>query len=282
MVLQRTSVSLLVDVKRYAREMHHCVSAGILQNQFVEKLNWMDQERFVELMAVGQGLPGPTSTQMVVATGASHAGIPGGLMAFFLWNTPSFIILVTAAMISRDNLDAGSLPDYLSGLPAAAISLVFIAAYNLGIKVIYNKDAETDAGAKSVMKIKIALATLSTIMTILVTGEPSWNPRIASAAFPAMLVLGGLVTLWDSRREGRLHYYYTPPSAEETAENLSILKRINISPYVGAFLIVLWLSILITTVSLRGAGIIPEEGLLALFEAMFRMGSIIYGGGKAS
>lgn len=262
--------------------MHHCVSAGILQNQFVEKLNWMDQERFVELMAVGQGLPGPTSTQMVVATGASHAGIPGGLMAFFLWNTPSFIILVTAAMISRDNLDAGSLPDYLSGLPAAAISLVFIAAYNLGIKVIYNKDAETDAGAKSVMKIKIALATLSTIMTILVTGEPSWNPRIASAAFPAMLVLGGLVTLWDSRREGRLHYYYTPPSAEETAENLSILKRINISPYVGAFLIVLWLSILITTVSLRGAGIIPEEGLLALFEAMFRMGSIIYGGGKAS
>jgi hypothetical protein len=42
---------------------------AILHERFVESKRWLDDEKFVELLAVGQGLPGPTSTQMVIATG---------------------------------------------------------------------------------------------------------------------------------------------------------------------------------------------------------------------
>ncbi|MFQ6031121.1 MAG: chromate transporter, partial [Dehalococcoidia bacterium] len=55
---------------------------ALLQERFVERRRWLDERRFVELLGLGQGLPGPTSTQMVVAVGAVRAGPVGGLLAF--------------------------------------------------------------------------------------------------------------------------------------------------------------------------------------------------------
>ena len=37
---------------------------ALLHERFVDKSKWLTEEQFVELMAVGQGLPGPTSTQV--------------------------------------------------------------------------------------------------------------------------------------------------------------------------------------------------------------------------
>lgn len=109
---------------------------GLLHDHFVKKLKWLDNDKFVELLAVCQGLPGPSSTQMVTAIAAVHAGVFAGILAFFIWNSPSFIILVIVAIASRDSFDSDKLPDFLSGLPAAAICLVFFATYNLGSKIL--------------------------------------------------------------------------------------------------------------------------------------------------
>ena len=42
---------------------------ALLQDRFVFRRQWLDEQRFAELLGMGQGLPGPTSTQMVVAVG---------------------------------------------------------------------------------------------------------------------------------------------------------------------------------------------------------------------
>ena len=41
---------------------------------FVEGKKWLDEQRFMELMSLGQAMPGPTSTQM--ATYARTADVP--------------------------------------------------------------------------------------------------------------------------------------------------------------------------------------------------------------
>eukprot|EP00486_Rosalina_sp_Unknown_P004266 CAMPEP_0201570524 /NCGR_PEP_ID=MMETSP0190_2-20130828/12826_1 /ASSEMBLY_ACC=CAM_ASM_000263 /TAXON_ID=37353 /ORGANISM="Rosalina sp." /LENGTH=188 /DNA_ID=CAMNT_0047994147 /DNA_START=20 /DNA_END=583 /DNA_ORIENTATION=+ len=71
---------------------------AILHERFVERKKWLDDERFLELLAVGQGLPGPTSTQMVISCGAYRGGILGGLLSFLFWNLPSFIILTLSGL----------------------------------------------------------------------------------------------------------------------------------------------------------------------------------------
>ena len=108
---------------------------AILHERFVVRKKWLDDARFLELLAVGQGLPGPTSTQMVVSTGTSRAGVLGGLLAFFLWNLPSAIILISAGL-GISNFIEGT-PDWMIGLAPGAVSLVFIAAFKLCAKVSF-------------------------------------------------------------------------------------------------------------------------------------------------
>lgn len=68
--------------------------------------------------------------KMVVATATYRAGIVGGVVAFMLWTTPSFIILTLAGIGVRELLDQDD-PDWLAGVAPAAISLVFVAAYKV-------------------------------------------------------------------------------------------------------------------------------------------------------
>ena len=74
-----------------------------------------------------QGLPGPTSTQLVVSTALARAGPLGGLLAFFVWNLPGFIFLTVCGKLIATFIDPLNAPFYLVGLPPAAISLVFKA-----------------------------------------------------------------------------------------------------------------------------------------------------------
>ena len=57
---------------------------AILRDHLVVQRNWLDEEQFTELFAIGQGLPGPTSTQLVISTALSRAGPLGGLSEFIL------------------------------------------------------------------------------------------------------------------------------------------------------------------------------------------------------
>ncbi len=51
---------------------------------FVERYRWLTSGIFVELLALGQCLPGPTSTQMAFAIGVSKKGVAGGLTSGML------------------------------------------------------------------------------------------------------------------------------------------------------------------------------------------------------
>jgi chromate transporter len=247
---------------------------GLLKMQFVDKRKWLDNEHFVELLAVAQALPGPTSTQLVTALGAVRAGIPGGVLAFLLFSLPGLVVITTMAMLSKTYLTSTAMPDYLIGLAPAATSLVFIAVDSLGRSVCGHK-------VESVRKLKTGLAAASAILTVLLGGEPSViSPRWSAVIFPGLLLTGGLVTLADSRRKGRLQHYFTVATLSEEAESRSILRHVGISVAQGVVLLLLAVVLLVALVPLRAVGVIPGEGYLAMFEANYRIGSIIYGGGQ--
>eukprot|EP00903_Cladosiphon_okamuranus_P009292 g8866.t1 len=235
---------------------------ALLHERFVDKSKWLTEEQFVELMAVGQGLPGPTSTQMVVSMGAYRAGIPGGLLSFALWNIPSFIILTLAGLGVKELLDSDD-PDWLSGLGPAAISLVFVAAYKLGRKV--NKSP-----------LKFLLSLVSACVTLLMNGDEDINPNVSAWVFPLMLVCGGLVMLADSKIRPE---NYAVTASTKTKEELALegktYSRINIPMWLGGAIVVGWAAILVISIAA-----FPDSGLGGLFKAFFRIGSIIYGGGQ--
>jgi chromate transporter len=59
------------------------------------------QDEFMELFAIGQGLPGPTSTQLVVSTATSRAGMLGGVLALLMWNMPGLIVCTVCSVLAK-------------------------------------------------------------------------------------------------------------------------------------------------------------------------------------
>ena len=89
---------------------------------------WLDEQRFLELMSLGQAMPGPTSTQMATAMGITRAGVLGGLTAFWLFDWVGFAVQLgvgSAIYAFEDTADEDALNTYkmvMLGMGPAAIS----------------------------------------------------------------------------------------------------------------------------------------------------------------
>ncbi|MDF2414344.1 chromate efflux transporter [Aeromonas sp. 1HA1] len=71
---------------------------GYFQRTFVERLGWLSQAEFAQLLALCQLLPGPASSQLGFAIGRHKAGLGGALAAFLGFTLPSFLLLMAAAI----------------------------------------------------------------------------------------------------------------------------------------------------------------------------------------
>ena len=71
---------------------------GYFQRTFVQRLGWLSQAEFAQLLALCQLLPGPASSQLGFAIGRQRAGLGGALAAFAGFTLPSFLLLLAAAI----------------------------------------------------------------------------------------------------------------------------------------------------------------------------------------
>jgi chromate transporter len=68
------------------------------QDLFVKKLRWLDDQVFAELLALGQCLPGPTSTQLSYAIGIYKGGPLAGLVSGLLFMLPGAVMMTAVGM----------------------------------------------------------------------------------------------------------------------------------------------------------------------------------------
>ena len=240
---------------------------AILRDHLVVQRKWLDEEQFTELFAIGQGLPGPTSTQLVVSTALARAGPIGGITAFMLWNLPGLIVLIICGVLIATFVDPYNPPWYLVGLPPAAISLVFKAFYGFGQKLD---------------RLGIVLCLISALVSVLINGDERIAPTVSQFVYPSMLVLGGITAYVDSKRKEPYGTYKSASKGWDAESDLT-MRRIGIPLWVGALIWVAWAAILGITVSIVNRA--HREGrevnvYLEIFEVMFRIGSLIFGGGQ--
>lgn len=212
-----------------------------------------------------KALPGPSSTQLVCSLALARAGPLGGLLAFTMWSLPGLVVLTAAGVIFENFIDPDNPPWYLIGLPAAAISLVFFAFYLFAMKLD---------------KLGTFLALFNCITAILVNnGGVNIQPTASQWVFPVFMVAGGIVTLIDSKRANPLGKYNTALRKAGEMQDEEIMQRIGIPMWVGILIFISWIVILGgTLIAVETYNV--ENDYLEIFEVMFRIGSIIYGGGQ--
>ena len=150
---------------------------ALMLDEVVERKGWLTRERFLELIAVTNLLPGPNSSEVAIHVGYTQRGWPGALATGLTFLLPTFVMVTgLSALYFR----FGTLPQVETvfwGLQPVIVAIVLAAGWKIG-----------KAGVKTPVQAIIAVVGAA---VSLVSGQ----------AIIAAMVAGGGVTWWLRKDE---------------------------------------------------------------------------------
>lgn len=163
---------------------------GVFADQLVAKKKYITEEELLELIALTGILPGPSSTQTLIAVGHKIGGPYLGFLTMLVWALPALVVMTLLSFLSQvfDSLSIST--DVLRFIGPMAVGFILVAAWRLGRKVV--KD-----------KVTLALLLFGAVATYFV--HTPW-------IYPLVLVAGGLVSVVSSGEKGIwTHVKLSPP-----------------------------------------------------------------------
>ncbi|WP_167270269.1 chromate efflux transporter [Dyadobacter arcticus] len=111
--------------------------------RLVKKRRYITEEELLELQALCQVLPGPSSTQTVTAIGLKIGGQPLAYLSLIVWSIPA-MFLMTAAAIGIHYLERHSISlSFTRFVGPMAVAFLMYGAYAIARKVIHNAQGWT-------------------------------------------------------------------------------------------------------------------------------------------
>jgi chromate transporter len=212
---------------------------GYFRTEFVERRGWLSDRQFGELVALCQFLPGPASSQVGFAVGLLRAGVPGAVLAFVAFTLPSALVMLAVAL-GAAALGGGPAEGAIRGLMLVAVAVVAQAVWSM---------ARTLTPDRPRAGIAVVAA-----LTVLVVGGPL-------SQIAALVVGAAAGAVWCRR---------------VPASDTGVHTRFPLSRAVGAACLGLFAVLL---VGLPAAVAVTGNGALALFDAFYRSGALVFGGG---
>ncbi|MGJ8658124.1 MAG: chromate efflux transporter [Akkermansiaceae bacterium] len=96
---------------------------GYFREAYVERLKWLSDERFAELLAVCQFIPGPASSQLGASIGYEKGGWLGAVGAWLGFTLPSAVLMILF-FTSMDVLTGWMGSGWIHGLKIVAVAVV--------------------------------------------------------------------------------------------------------------------------------------------------------------
>ena len=212
---------------------------GYLRTEFVERRQWLDDQAFADLVAICQFTPGPASSKVGIALGASRAGVAGSIAAWLGFTLPSAAVLIAfgygLGVMGPETIHAG----WLHGLKIAAVAVVAQAVWSMGRQLCPDRTRAT-------------FAVLAALMVL------CWSSALSQVA----AIVAGAIAGW------RL----LPGAALPSSGHLDfrISRRLGWTAWVLFFGLLAILPVLARTTGNHG---------IALFDSFYRAGSLVFGGG---
>jgi chromate transporter len=215
---------------------------AILLRDFVEKRHYITEEELMELNALAQILPGPSSTQTLVGIAWKVGGLRLAILTFLIWILPSAVVMCAAAIGYKTLAGQGRINQVLRFIHPAAVGIVAYAAVVFAQKIIKTR-------------LSAYLAIGSLLATLILQ-----NPY----AFPILILLGGI--------------FSSALETQPTEDALRVKLFANVNPRkVGYFIGILLLFASLGAVVNRTS---PFSLPIRLFENFYRNGILIFGGGQ--
>jgi len=215
---------------------------AVLLREFVEKRRYITEEELMELNALAQLLPGPSSTQTLVGIAWKVGGLRLALITFLIWILPSATIMCLAAISYKMFADRARFAGILHFVQPIAVGIVAYATYTFAYKFLKSR-------------VSTMLAIGSLIATLILQN---------AYAFPLLILMGGIIS---SALE-------TQPQENELRVKLfSNVNPNKVTYFIGILLLFAAMGALVNQTS-------PFSLPIRLFENFYRNGILIFGGGQ--
>ncbi len=215
---------------------------AILLNDFVKKRPYLTENELMELNALCQILPGPSSTQTLVGIAYKVGGYSLAIITFLIWVIPSAALMCFVAISFNAYSIKKEVINILMFIQPIALGIVAFAAYAFGKKILTSN-------------VTVALCICALAASLILRN---------AYAFPIMILIGGIISSATETKQ------------DEDELRIKLFSKINtkkVAYFIGILLLFGILGALINTTS-------PFSLPIRLFENFYRNGILIFGGGQ--
>jgi chromate transporter len=163
---------------------------GIFMDQLVTKKRHLSEEELIELVALCSILPGPTSTQTIVAVGFKVGGPLLGFLTMLVWALPVLVLMTLLSFLYQFLEMINLSSEGLRYIGPLAVGFIVVAAYKIGSKVATNP-------------LTVGLLIFGAVTTYFIRAP--W-------IFPLVLLTGGAVSVLAAQEKNVWnHVTLSPP-----------------------------------------------------------------------
>lgn len=103
----------------------------LMKAEIVDKQKWIDEEKFLDMIAITQSAPGPIAVNTSIYIGYELSGLIGAIIATLATVLPSFLILLIISMFYSNIKTNIYVKRAFQGIYPAVVALILSAAINL-------------------------------------------------------------------------------------------------------------------------------------------------------
>ena len=167
---------LLLSVSAFGGPQAHI---AMFIKVLVERRRYITEEELIELNALCQILPGPTSTQTVTAIGFRLGGASLAYLTLLVWMLPAVTLMTTAAILVNSYQTKNFSLEFTRFIQPMGVGFISYGAYTIASKVVKTRTAGL-------------LMVLSAIVTYFIS-KP--------AALPIILLFAGVMTAFNYKKQ---------------------------------------------------------------------------------
>lgn len=115
------------------------VIVPLMKKKFVDKMNWIEEEEMLNMVAIAQSAPGPIAINTSILVGYRMAGIPGALLATFGTVLPPLVILTVISFFYQSFQESKVVRALLKGMQAGVAAVIVDAVWGMADNVVKGK-----------------------------------------------------------------------------------------------------------------------------------------------
>ena len=147
----------------------------LIQREIVERNHWISEEEFVNMIALAQAAPGLIAVNSAIFIGWRCGGWKGVLGAVLGAVLPSFVIILTIAMIFSEWKNYPAVEAVFKGIRPAVVALIVAPLVGMAKREIVSKKAAKNSEPQTINNAWFLLVSLVAALLIWLVGvNPVW------------------------------------------------------------------------------------------------------------